>query len=426
MNSESIQIELEGQLPTQLPVGEPVPLRLVIRNRMDVPGAQPTILRGLASVDIGKKPSERRGIELEAEMFERGITLQPGDEYRCEVIARFTREGVLPPPHFVLSVGQEPYDRRIGLPTPTIEVIPALQRELRMVIEPICTYEQIGTKAVLRIKHIGTSHLHEMRLQIGPAEAVRVGLTTIYKPTFTPNEDLEIPLVVSQGVIEVRIEVQVEKRVLTPIIRQLVVPPVREETAIKLFRFLEPRKLSDAEVELRPFGEDSRPLKCRHGVYVVNGQGKYRLIIRPRHPQVRDVRVVSHRGVAEVDALPVRDGTWEFQVQLVSDPTLVNQSTLHYEVLTADGPQQGEVNLFIRPSSPRLWTTATACGAAVTFKGLLGLFLALREPEAIWQHLFLSGEFLYNNSLNLLALACIPAFWLGLWTTNRCLELTMD
>src|SRR6185436_5288755 len=95
------------------------------------------------------------------------------------------------------------------------------------------------------------------------------------------------------------------------------------------------------------------------GVYPVYGGGtKYRVEIRPAHPHAQAVKLRGLSGSVEVIDIPAEAGTWAFQLVVVSNRVLTTPAALYFDVTTPDGPQQGELNLSVRPQSGKLWLVA--------------------------------------------------------------------
>lgn len=414
MYDETISIEIEN-LPNRVSVGERIPVRVTIRNASH---GRPTELRSLET----RNPQVA---QLEAELFERDIVLGPGEEYRCEVILQFLREGIFPSPHFVLNAGRDPYDRIINLPTPDLIVVPSLLRELRVTVEPICTYEHVGTKADVRVEHIGTNRLANLRLRLTPQDKIRAGYAEQYRAELKPGEELRFTVVLDADELALTAEATTGGQLTGPVTWTRPLQAVRAATTVATFRFLEPRKLSDADIELRSISEEAAAVPFQHGAYVVRAGQKYRLVIRPRHPHVEDVHFLSHHGVAEVEPLPVRAGAWEFQLQLVSNSTWSTTSVLHYAVVTSDGPQQGELFLLIRPTAGRQWTLAATLGAALTIKGMAGIAPVLTNPEGFWKTLAATPEN-FGSLLNVMYFISIPLIWIAVWAGNNIWEVIQD
>ncbi|MCS6863507.1 MAG: DUF4126 domain-containing protein [Gemmataceae bacterium] len=414
MYDETLSIDI-GDFPDRVCSGERIIVRVTIRNASH---GRSTELRSLES----RKPQVA---QIESELFERDIILGPGEEYHCDVAVRFLREGTFPAPHFALNAGRDPHDRIIDFPTPDITVVPSLNRELRVTIEPICTYEHVGTKLDVHVEHIGTHRLTDFHLRLGPREKIRSGYVEQKRPEFKPGEVLRFTVVVDAEELALTAEASAGSQMTGPVTWRLPVQTISSAATTAPYRFLEPRKLSDADIELRSINENATLVPFYRGAFIVTTGQKYRLVIRPHHPHVEDVHFLSHRGVAEVERLPVRDGTWEFLLQLVSNSKWSTTSVLHYAVTTSDGPQQGELVLLIRPTLKGQWTLAATLGAAVTVKGLAGIAPALANPEGFWKSLVAAPENL-GSLLNVVAAVSIPLIWIGIWSINALVETLQD
>jgi hypothetical protein len=186
-----------------------------------------------------------------------------------------------------------------------------------------------------------------------------------------------------------------------------------------MFRFLEPRKLTQADVRLMTIDEASELVFPKSAVYPVRGGGtKYRVEIQPTHPHATAVQLRGLSGSVEATSIPNEAGTWAFQLVVVSNSVLSNLVTLHFDVSTPDGPQHGELNLLIRPESMKLWLVAATAGAAITVKGIAAVVPALVGPGDVWNTL---GEAVTHiDSLwDLFQFLSIPCIRAGLWLADQ-------
>lgn len=376
MSDEPITIELLNPL-NRVNVDEPVPFQLVIRCP---PKGASTVLRSITSRD-------RSLAELDSDLFERDLTIHPGEIYRCTVVAIFHKTGSIPTPLFVVSAGLDTANRRVEIPTPPMRVVPSLLREVTVKTESICTYDH-GTKVDVTIAHVGRTRFEGLRLTVGPASAVQAGVSDQRRPTFAPGDSIKFTTVVSANAITLELDASVGGESIGPVTQSLAVPPVRDAVATAPFRFLEPKKLTQADVRLFTANEARDPVLPNAGMHSVYGGGmKYRVQIKPAHPHASGVHLRGVSGSVEVTDLPADLGVWAFQMVVVSNGLLTTPVALHYDVVTPEGPQQGELNLAIRPSSMRLWAVALTAGAAVTVKGAAAVLPALANPGELWNML---------------------------------------
>ncbi len=295
--------------------------------------------------------------------------------------------GSFPVPLFVVSAGLDTAARRIQIPTPPLRVVPSLLKEIEVTTESICTYEH-GTKVDVTITHIGRTRFDDLRLTVGPTTALHAGVSDQRRPAFVHGEKIKFTTVISSEEITLELDANVSGESVGPVTRSLVIPPVRDVVAMAPFRFLEPRKLSQADVRIFTVNEASDPVLPNAGMYPVLGGGmKYRVTIKPAHPHPREVHLTGVSGSVEITDLPADQGVWAFQMVVVSNGLLTTTIALHYDVITPDGPLQGELNLAIKPRSTRLWAVALTAGAAVTVKGATAVVPALFNPGELWNTL---------------------------------------
>ena len=374
--ADPIEIELLDP-PRRAAVNEPVPLRLVIRCPE---GGSPIELRNVASRD-------RVMAHVETDLFELGLTLSPGEVYHCTAVARFHAPGRVERRLFVVRAGSDINTRTIDIPTPTIQVVPSLLREIRVTAESVCTYDH-GTKVELVLKHVGNTRFDDFRLTLGPPGAVRAGLSECRRRVLGVGDELRLTAVVAGENLELTFDADLRGAPVGPVPVRVPVPPVRDDAAVPPFRFLEARKLTRAAVVVRKTDDTGAMVAGVNGVHTVFGGGtKYRVEVTPDNPQATAVRLRGVSGTVEVADLPADAGTWAFQMVVIGNNVLTAPVALHYDVATPDGPQQGELNLAVRPTGTRLWVVAATAGAALTLKGAAAGASALLSPGEVWASL---------------------------------------
>jgi hypothetical protein len=375
------------------------------------PEGGPVELRAIVSRDP-------RAAELDADLFERDVLLLPGESYRCTVVARFRTAGAYPEPLFQVQVGRDGQTARPRVPTLPIRVVPSLLGELRVAAESICTYDH-GTKVDVTLTHAGTTRFEDFRLAAGPVAALHAGMCEQRRPALAGGDVVRFTTVVAADALELVLNASAGGQEVGPVPVRLPVPPVKDATTAPPFRFLEPRRLTQADVRVFTLDESAERVLPESGVYPVSGGGtKYRVEIRPAHPQAQAVRLRGLSGSVEVADIPAAAGAWAFQMVVVSNPLLTTPAALYFDVTTPDGPQQGELNLSVRPRSGKLWLVATTAGFAVTVKGLAALVPALVNPGDFFGAL---GEALRNVDTfwDLLQFLSIPVIRAGLWAVDR-------
>lgn len=407
MPADPITIELVNPID-RVAVNERVPLQLVIRCPV---GGNPAELRHIGCLGA-------RSAELDADLFERDLTIRPGEVYRCAVVARFSTTGTFSDPLFFVQVGRDKDTVRVRVPTPTIRVVPSLLNELRVRAESICTYEH-GTKVDVTVTHAGQTRFSDFQLTLGPAEAVRAGVSDQRRPVFSGGEELKFTTVIAADEMELTLDAHTGRERVGPVPLRIPVPPVRDAATTTPFRFLEPKKLTQAEVKVRTLDEASEPVRPRSGVYEVYGGGmKYRVEIKPAHPHASAVRLRSVSGTVEVTEMPADPGIWAFQMVVVSNGVFTAPVTLHYDVLTPEGPQQGELNLAVRPCSAKLWLVAVTAGAAITVKGAAAVVPAVLSPGDLWNSLG-SALMKVDSLWDVIQFLSIPVIRAGLWVLDQ-------
>jgi hypothetical protein len=407
MPADLITIELVNPLD-RIYTNEPVPLHLLIRCAAHVPVAE---LRHIGCL----KPQLA---ELDIDLFERDLKIHAGEVYRCAVSARFHAIGTHPEPLFYVQVGRDRDSQRVRVPTPPLQVVPSLLNEVSIQAESICTYDH-GTKVDVTVTHRGATTFDDFRLMVGPAKAIRAGVSEQRRPTFAPADTIKFTTVIAATELELTFDALVGKQRVGPVVKPRPVPPVRDSATTAPFRFLEPRKLTQADVQIQTLDEASERILPSSGIHFVYGGGvKYRVEIKPAHPHVEEVQLRGVSGSVEVTKIPADRGTWAFQMVVLTTSVFTTPVVLHYDVTTPEGPQQGELNLAVRPQSGKLWLVALTAGGALTLKGLAAVLPAILNPGDIWPT-FGEAILKIHNLRDLIQFMSIPIIRVLLWGADK-------
>ncbi len=374
--AEAITIELLNP-PERVHVHEPVPLHLVIRCPEE---GNPTELRSIRSL-------KNEIAELDADLFERDMLILPGEVYRCTIVAYFRVTGITREPLISVYTGRDTAGRNIVVPLPPLRVVPSLLNEVQILADSICTYEA-ATKLDITLVHQGLTQFDNFRLTLGPTDSLRAGISDQRRQIFAPHEQIKFTTVIQASALELELDAQVNGERVGPVRMHLPVPPVRDVQTTPVFRFLEPKKLTQANVQIRTLDEASDAILPTAGIYTVYGGGaRYRVEITPAHPHATAVKLRGVSGTVEVTDMPADPGSWVFQMVVLNNGVLTTPVALHFDVLTPEGPQQGELNLSVRPRSSKLWLVAVTAGAAVTVKGAAAVVPAILSPGDLWNNM---------------------------------------
>ena len=413
MTDSPITIELLNPAGVAF-VGEPYPMELVIRCPDD---GRRTVLRSIRSRD----PQA----DLDADLFERDTPIGPGEIYRCTVTAHFRTAGRYSDSPFVVLAGVDTEGRVIPVPTPAIRAVPSLCGEIRTRAESICTYDA-GTKVDVTLAHAGATRFDNFRLRVGPVGAVRAGVSDQCRPAFSKGDEIKFTTVVGAERLTLELDAFVSGERVGPVSVPLAIPKVRDAESAVPFRFLEPRKLTQADVRVFTLDEERASITPASGLFTVYGGGeKYRVEIKPAHPQAQGVKLRGVSGMVEVVEVPSDAGTWVFQMVVVSNAVFTTTATLHFDVLTPEGPQQGELALSIRPKSGRLWVVAATAGAAITVRGVAAVVPAILNPPDFWSTAH-AALMKVTSFWYLTQLLSIPIIRAGLWVIDRLLRPLQD
>ncbi len=385
--------------------------RFSVRLRMRCPNSRPpALIRAIESHDP-------KLIEIDADLFEREIRLLPGEEYLCTVHLVFLRPGRIVSSPILLVTGIDKDSALLPVPMPPINVMPSLKKEVDFQIESICTYDT-GRKTDITLRHIGITPFENFCVRVGPADSVHAGVSEQKHPIFEPNTRIQFTTVIDAPEVSLELDAIASGERVGPISVKLPVPPMRDDATAVSFRFLEPKKLTQATVKLHSLDDDRKEIRFAYGSFAVRGGGeRYRVSITPSPSHPTSVKLRGVTGIVEVSEMGADPGTWAFQLVVTSNKVLTSTATLHFDVLTPEGLQQGELNLNIRPQNSKLWFVALTAGAAITVKGMTAVVPALLKPgdtiEAIQD--IVTGT---NTLFDLVQLVSIPVIRIVLGTVD--------
>jgi hypothetical protein len=358
----------------RIPAGEFVPLRLVIHRAADHAGA--------VTIPFVNHPDTNR-VSLNTDLFQREVTLQPGESYTLTIGARYHSPGPANLAEFYVQVnpaGGQP--TLVPLPERAIRVVPSLSRQVETIVDRICGYDQ-GVKLEVRIRHVGETPWDDLEISIGPQEFVRAGVTRHRKPILKPGQKDQFEVVIDGGAIELSLAAtgdgeRVEDHRVIPV-------PAVEHGSVGFppFVFLEPRALPTDRIAVLP-AEGRAEVTPARGVLPVIAGRRYVVTIYPSHPGAEDVDLLGAAGQAEVESMKSEGGAWAFVVTIVDNSWLTQLVRLYYDVQIPGKVLRGELYLAVRPDSARLWVIAATAGAAITVKGLTALAPTLLSPQELW------------------------------------------
>jgi hypothetical protein len=394
----------------RIPAGEFVPLRLVIRRPADQAGP--------VTIPYVNHRDPKR-VSLNTELFQREVTLGPGECHVLTLSVRFHSHGPANLSDFYVQVNPPSgHPTLVYLPDRPVRVVPSLARQVETKLERICGYEQ-GAKLEVLLRHVGETPWGDLEVVVGPAEHVRAGVTHLRRLTFEPQREEPFEVVIDGNAVELCLagtagEDRVEDR------RSFPIPPAdARRLEWEWFTFLEPRALTIDRITVEP--EDGGPeVRTNRGVIPVSAGKRYLVTVYPSHPGAEDVKLFRAAGEAEVEPRKSEGGAWSFLLTVVNNPWLTHVIRLYYDVQLPGRVLRGEMYLSVRPSNGKLWAIAATAGAAMTIKGLTGLVPALLNPEKMQGDVLSElSEMLQKRWSDWLQLLSIPLFRGGLWLIDR-------
>lgn len=404
MPSPPIEIELIDP-PDRAFVGQPAAIGLVVRRPTDCTG--PVVLQQIGCRDGSLAV-------LDADLFERDVAVGPGEAYRCTVRATFARPGVHAADQFFVQAGAGPL---VPLPAHPVQVVESLARQIHIRVGRVCGYD-LGTKVEVELTHGGTTTFTDFRVAAGPAGRVRAGLAEHYRTAFAPGDRLRFDAVVAGTNLELTLDGSAAGESVGPVVADFPIPAGGTESKAVPFRFFEARRLATDRVRVWS-ADDGREVPLAGGLYPVRGGGsRYRVLIRPSHPQATAVALGDEPGRVEVtEPRRLDDGGWEFPVYVVSNPFFTDPVRLYYDVTTPGRVFRGEIHLSVRPTWQKHLGFAATFGVAVTIKGLVSVGQTVSDPSGVWGDV---PEWLDKvKLLDLAYLSSIPLTWLVLHVADR-------
>jgi hypothetical protein len=397
-----------------IPAGDFAPLRLVIHRPVGHTGA--------VTIPFVNHTDAKR-VSLNTDLFQREVTLQPGESYALTLGVRFHSPGPANLSEFYVQVNPangEP--TLVRLPDRAVRVVPSLSRQVKTTVERICQYDQ-GVKLEVLVRHVGETPWDNMEISVGPPGRARAGVTHHRRPILQPAQQEQFEVVIDGNELELSLSgtaggERVEDR------RAIQVPSIESgPNDLPPFAFLEPRALPTDRITVLP-AEGGAEVAPDRGVIPVIAGRRYVVTVYPSHPGAEDVDLLGAAGQAEVESMKSEGGDWAFVVTIVDNSWLTQLVRLYYDVQIPGGKVlRGELYLSVRPSGARLWAIAVTAGAAVTIKGLTALGPALVNPEEPWNDL-LTGlpELFHKRWTDWLQLLSIPLIRFGLWLLDRLLR----
>src|SRR5262249_9456489 len=130
----------------RVPAGDYVPLRLVIHRPADQDGA--------VTIPFVNHPDAAR-VTLNTDLFQREVTLRPGESCVLTLGACFSRPGPANLSDFYVQVNPAAgQPTLVRLPERAVRVVPSLSRQVQTTVNRICQYDQ-GVKLEVLVRHAG-------------------------------------------------------------------------------------------------------------------------------------------------------------------------------------------------------------------------------------------------------------------------------
>jgi hypothetical protein len=368
------------------------------------------------AVSIRNLDCTEREIQLDASLLQSNVEVRPGEVYHFTILLKVPRVREVNLSAVYLQVASPSgLNELFNLPDQAVSVRPALGRDVAVVAEPLCSYGDV-TKLQLTFRHEGAAVYENLRIHVGPRDAVLAGKQPLRRPLFRPGDE-EVAAVAASADLQLEMEavaggMPVKCRKTIPV--RKVVPHSAEP-----FRFLEPRRLSSDHVLIRDLQDQGRPVPPRRSAFPLVGGRAYQVVIQPQTPGVTEVVMNDVPGSLHVRPYGWDDETegWKFVVEVSHAELFSKPERLNYRVRTAEESLTGDVHLTLWPPWLRPWTFALAVGLAASVQGLAVLARWLFEPgKDIGDAL---AHFALGRDYPVLFIFSIPLIWSCVWAVDR-------
>jgi hypothetical protein len=372
----------------------------------------------ISGVRVRNVSCDDSAVQLNLDLLDRNLEIRPGETYRLTVPICVTRAKTLELKSIALQVQDASLpppsrDQLVPLPDRQLPIRPAIDRQIRIQLEPLCLYEE-GTKVQLTVTHHGSMSFREFRINLGPEDGVSAGKRTVRRPSFEPGDKEEVEVVLNGNELEVDLigfvgDQRVQSHRSFPVGR----PPQHEE---RRFHFLEPRRLSIDHRKIYRIGDDNtlQPVEDKAGAFPLRAGQRYQIEIRPQLPGVKSINLHDIPGKLHVRRRDkdAAQGCWKFQVEVTFAELFRQPEILSYEIEGADERLNGEVALCLLPPVSRSWQVAAALGATLTVQGFVALARVLTRGDL--QLLDVFSEIDLTRMFNIASALSIPLAWIVL------------
>src|SRR5262249_55475838 len=163
--------------------------------------------------------------------------IAPGEVYQFRLPVKVPRVRTVALEQIKIQAADAVCDDLVDLPPRRLQILPAVAREIKLRVEPLCAYDS-AIKAELAVKHGGAAPFTGLTITLEPEDRIRAGKRVLRWASFEPGREERIEFVVAGEKVDLTLAaraagVDTEARLTLPVGR------VPDRAERQRFRFLE-------------------------------------------------------------------------------------------------------------------------------------------------------------------------------------------
>jgi len=319
---------------------------------------------------------------------------------------------------FVQTTGDRPELKGANFfPDRTLIIRPSLSREIGIKVEPICSYGDV-TKVEVTLQHNGQTTFRDLTLSPEPANVIRSGKLPLRRAEFAPGTNESFTLAATD---DLELVLRASVNGVPVIARRRVHLEALPTESVEPFHFLEPSRLAQDRIVLRPRSDRTHPLVAHDSAFPVTNAETYEVELYPEEKSVTNIEITGVPRSIQVRnvARDSETGAWRFEIDVSHADLFSKPESIGYRAQTGDETYFGQIHLRVQPASSRHFRFALTAGAAATAKGGIDIARTLANPERDLAEIV--GETEGVSLFSWLLFISIPVVWIGMAVLDRVL-----